>query len=86
VDNYGQFDLMSDASNNRYLALSVTQTQNSLITLTFSADDILFVTNRSPGIILAAGVEEFEAGSKNGRMNVRVQSTGTIVADFHVGD
>ena len=69
-------------ASDRVLGLLVEQIQNSLITLTFSAVDIRFITNRSPGKITDAFVVEFEALSKNGFMNVVITNTGSIEADY----
>jgi hypothetical protein len=46
IDNFGSFIPLLDAAHNRYIALSIDQIQNSVVTLTFSADDIRFITNR----------------------------------------
>ena len=47
IGNYGEFSLFtSSVSNDRYLALKVEQIQNSIVTLTFPADDIVFVSTR----------------------------------------
>nr|BAE71144.1 generative cell specific-1 [Physarum polycephalum] len=69
---------------NRFLAFDLTGLQSSVITLTFSADDIRFVTNESPGQIVSAYVEEFEALSKDGRMHVVVVNNGTINAQYEI--
>lgn len=82
----------------------MTGLQASVVTLTFSADDIRFVSKRfvnfitlflsflynnvifcrSPGRIVSAFVEEFEALSKNGIMKVVVVNNGSINAEFEV--
>eukprot|EP00012_Vannella_robusta_P012838 CAMPEP_0206197456 /NCGR_PEP_ID=MMETSP0166-20121206/9065_1 /ASSEMBLY_ACC=CAM_ASM_000260 /TAXON_ID=95228 /ORGANISM="Vannella robusta, Strain DIVA3 518/3/11/1/6" /LENGTH=277 /DNA_ID=CAMNT_0053615147 /DNA_START=335 /DNA_END=1168 /DNA_ORIENTATION=+ len=82
LGNFGEFELLEDEEHNRFLALKVQQIQNSLVTLTFSADDIRFITNRSPGIIQEARIKPFEGGSKNGELLVTVFNTGAIVADY----
>ena len=57
---------------------------NSIVTLTFSADDIRFITNRSDGRINGVQVSSFESQSRDGALQVTVSNTGTIAADFTV--
>lgn len=81
VDNWGEWVPISDQGT-IYLAFFQTSIQASVITLTFSADDIQFITNVSPGKIVSAQVDPFEALSKNGELRAQVQNIGSIVADF----
>lgn len=46
LSNFGEFEILQDEQHNRFLALKVKQVQNSVVTLTFPADDIRFITNR----------------------------------------
>ncbi|KAL6052198.1 Generative cell specific-1 [Balamuthia mandrillaris] len=68
----------------RYLSFELEQLQASLVTLTFSADDIRFITNLSPGRIVVAVAKDFEALSKEGKIEVMMQNTGFINADFQL--
>jgi hypothetical protein len=56
--------------------------QRSLIVITLQADDIRFIVNRSPGRIIEAFIDPFEALSTNGLLNVFIQNTGSLTATY----
>jgi len=80
---YGEFQ-MYNASSVRVLAMTVPSVQSSVVTLTINASYVTFITNRSPGAILAVSITSFEALTRNGVLNVTVANIGSIKADYTV--
>ncbi|KNC77730.1 hypothetical protein SARC_09814, partial [Sphaeroforma arctica JP610] len=39
---------------------------------------------RSPGVIVSANIPNFEAISRDGRLTVTIQNTGTLLSDYNV--
>ena len=66
------------------LVLDQEDLQTTLVQLTFSADDIRLVVSRSPGVIVSARVADFEALTRDGRLDVVVRNTGAVVAEYSV--
>jgi hypothetical protein len=66
------------------ILFAVPEASTSLVTLTFSADDIRYVVNRSPGKIVDAFALPFEAQSKDGRLVAVVQNIGTLSAEYSI--
>ncbi|XP_065882454.1 hapless 2-like [Dysidea avara] len=60
------------------------QVHNSLVVLTFTADSISFVSNRSPGRIVEAFIQDFSALGEAGNLHVIVQNIGRYTADYEV--
>lgn len=56
----------------------------SLLTLEFTADDVSFVENRSPGRIVEALIEDFLALGGSGILTVVIQNTGVLTSDYSV--
>jgi|SaaInlStandDraft_6_1057023.scaffolds.fasta_scaffold02991_5 hypothetical protein len=85
VSNYGNFKrIVKDDSEKYYLSMDVGGFLNSVITLELNADNMKFITNVGMGEIVRAGVEDFEALSKNGLLAIVIQNTGSIIADFEL--
>uniref|UniRef100_A0A1X7UMY0 Generative cell specific-1/HAP2 domain-containing protein n=1 Tax=Amphimedon queenslandica TaxID=400682 RepID=A0A1X7UMY0_AMPQE len=61
-----------------------TDIHKSLITLTFTAEAISFVENRSTGRIVEALVNDFVALIESGILTVVIQNTGAVTADYSV--
>jgi len=75
---------IDDSSSNLLLQISMGVIETSVITLTVSADDLVFISNRSPGRILVAYVEPFESLSRDGVLVARVANVGTLAADYDI--
>ncbi|KAJ5066072.1 protein hapless 2 [Anaeramoeba ignava] len=85
IENFGKFQsYYLDDEHNRYLLYDYTQMQSSVVTLTIPADKLQFIINRATGELTEVWIDNFEAGSKNGKMHVSVMNTGNVVADFTV--
>lgn len=85
VSSYGKFSMLQGQSaSSRYLAFEMPAPPLSVVTLTFSADNLKLITNNSPGKINSAYVEPFEAQSKAGIMNVMVSNIGQIESEYTV--
>jgi Male gamete fusion factor len=78
----GDFEEVIDKENQRYLSMRLDQIQASVVTLEVAADNIRYITSVSPGRILEAYVDEFEAQSRNGLLRVHVTNVGGITAEF----
>ena len=59
-------------------------THKSLITLEFTANDISFVENRSPGRIVESLIEDFLALGGSATLTTKIQNMGSLTADFTV--
>ncbi|KAL3681912.1 hypothetical protein R1sor_024868 [Riccia sorocarpa] len=66
------------------LKVQAPDTMTSVITVEMAADNIRFLTNRSPGKIQKAEVKSFEALSRNGVLTVELRNIGEISADFYL--
>lgn len=88
LGTFGNFMLnqSSGNNNNQQLVLSyyVQQFQPSVIVLTLNADQLQYVVNVSPGILVRGYVDPFEAMSMNGLMIVEAQNTGNVIAQYTV--
>ena len=62
----------------------MSQVQDTLITLSIYADDIRFITNVSPGKIVSATINDFEALADPGKLVAVVENSGCIAAKYEV--
>ncbi len=75
------------------LRLPIKGIRTSLVTLEVKADDVQLVVNRAPGKILSSEVCTFDgvrcggftAISGTGFLNIKVQNTGAVAAEFRAG-
>jgi hypothetical protein len=58
--------------------------EKSLVSIVMPLDSVKTVSTESPGIIVGASVEEFEAMSRNGTMVVEIQNMGDLKSDYVV--
>ena len=80
--NFGQIDFLP--SNSTALQFRSIRLQKSMIVLTLAADELRMVVNVSPGRIVEAFIESFEALSINGLLVVLIENTGEISARYQV--
>eukprot|EP00357_Protocruzia_adherens_P012134 CAMPEP_0114973030 /NCGR_PEP_ID=MMETSP0216-20121206/728_1 /TAXON_ID=223996 /ORGANISM="Protocruzia adherens, Strain Boccale" /LENGTH=447 /DNA_ID=CAMNT_0002333477 /DNA_START=433 /DNA_END=1776 /DNA_ORIENTATION=+ len=57
---------------------------SSLVTIEISADNLKYITTESPGEIVSARIEDFEAQSGEGNLKLQVKNTGTLTADYWI--
>ncbi len=82
---YGDYQgIKRDPSNRLVMEYLAHMTHRTLITLVFTADDISYVENRSPGRIVEALIEDFLALSGSGRLTVVIQNIGSATSDYSV--
>ncbi|KAI5078576.1 hypothetical protein GOP47_0006247 [Adiantum capillus-veneris] len=73
------------AHNIEILLIPLNQTQNSIVVLELSADNLEFIVSRSPGKIISVKSSKFAALSHDGYSDVTVVNTGELVAAFTLG-
>ena len=93
VDNTNQVDTGATNGGGLSLRLPIKGIRTSLVTLEVKADDVQLVVNRAPGKILSSEMCTFDrvqcggftAISGTGFLNVKVQNTGAVAAEFRAG-
>lgn len=86
------WDLPRDPLKNLWLQLPVRETQTSVLLVTLDTDDIVYTQTRSPARILKLEVCSFdgkkcggfESMTTSGFLNVEVENTGFVAADYAV--
>ncbi|KAJ4456558.1 putative Hapless 2 [Paratrimastix pyriformis] len=82
VSAYFSPELFQDGDD-IFLGYTPTNMQRSVVTLTIKADDMQFVTNRSPGKIVEASLPAFESLTQ-GSCSAKIRNIGLVIADFTV--
>ncbi|MCO5611194.1 hypothetical protein L7F22_065444 [Adiantum nelumboides] len=85
VARYGAVHSSKNAHNIEILLIPLNQTQNSIVVLELSADNLEFIVSRSPGKIISVKSSKFEALSHDGYSDITVVNTGELVAAFTLG-
>lgn len=86
-DSVGEFkseDTSASSEHRRHMTYTINQVQDSVVTLEVYADDIRFITNRSPGRIAYARIAGFEALSGDGVVSVAVINTGGVESMYSI--
>eukprot|EP01132_Coremiostelium_polycephalum_P003651 gene3651-4548_t len=74
-----------ESNENKFLLMiRYEHRQVSMVTLTIKADSLKYKVNVSPGRIVMAEVESFEAMSGKGILSSIIQNTGTLNSEYHV--
>lgn len=81
---YGDYRGVRRDEHSYHMSYLSHKSHKSLITLQFSADEVLFIENRSPGRIVEALIEDFLALAGSGILTAVIQNTGSLTADYSV--
>ncbi|XP_065833247.1 hapless 2-like isoform X2 [Oscarella lobularis] len=87
LDFYGNFTgakLVGKYKEPEALRFRPAENYNSVVVLTIDARKIVLVYNRSPGRLVEAYAEDFEAVSSGGRLMAIVLNTGKVMSDYTV--
>jgi hypothetical protein len=85
LSSFGTFEMAHDeTTNTRSISYTVEQVQDTLVTLSMTADGVRFIENFSPGRIILARINNFVALDGPGELAIKVENTGCIAAKFSI--
>ncbi len=84
--NYGKVHSLPHTSGRTDFQVNyiADRSATSLILVTLAADDLRVITRVSPGRIVSAFIDSFEALSTTGILLAVIQNTGTFTATYDV--
>eukprot|EP00118_Oscarella_pearsei_P015675 m.143010 g.143010 ORF g.143010 m.143010 type:complete len:151 (+) comp38373_c0_seq10:1438-1890(+) len=85
LDFYGKFqgtELVGKYKEPGALEFKSQENYNSIVVLTIDAKDVKLVYNRSPGRLVEAYAQDFEALSKGGTLSAVVLNIGKVASDY----